>query len=226
MKLTIAELDKQAKERLAKKEELEKKIVDLEQREASAKEKAQEAAEAGDLVAYKASSTEAQDLGTELIVAKAHFKRLGSGDAIVTQEEADSAWKDYTEGYNKKFDKIYSALEEKRAAMLDLIRELIDLQEEAFANRERLAKYAGINPKCYTVLDKPLDAPFPCRCLPDIPGKGEKMRMNGILTANSDVLYFLACLAEKHSLAGVGFVTSPEISRIKNIIERHSARPY
>ena len=168
MKITIEELDKQAMDRIKKRDELRQRIADLEKREEVLKAKAQEAAEAGSLVAYKSASSEVIDVETELIVVRAQYKKIGNSDAIVTREEADAAWKDFTGGYNRLFDKLYAELEKKRSDLLAAYSALIDLQYDAFEKRERLARYAGVKPVAFTSLDRPLDESFPCRYLPEV----------------------------------------------------------
>ncbi len=226
MNLTITDLDKQAQERIAKKAELKRRIEQLEKLEATATEKAQVAAENGDVEAYKASSTECQEIGTELIVAKAQLSKLGSGDAIITQEEAVAVWDDYTKEYNKAFDKLYSAIETKRNELLASIREMIELQEKAFADRERLVNYGGIDSHAYAVIDKPFDRVLSCQYLPEEPTNCEKLHLKGLLSTNADILYYLAWYAESKSLTGIDFIQNSEVSRVKNIIERHTTKPY
>ncbi len=226
MNLTITDLDNQAQERIAKKTELKRRIEQLEKLEATATEKAQAAAENGDVEAYKASSTECQEIGTELIVARAHYKKLGSGNAIITKEEAIAAWDNYTEEFNKSFSKLYSDIEKNRKELLASIREMIELQEKAFAVRERISDYAGFDSHAYTVVDKPFDRVLSCRYLPEEPTSCEKLHLKGLLSTNTDILYYLAWYAESNSLAGIEFMQNPEVSRVKNIIERHTTKPY
>ena len=226
MNLTITDLDKQAQERIAKKAELKRRIEELEKLEATATEKAQAAAENGDVEAYKASSTECQEIGTKLIVAKAQLSKIGSGDAIITQEEAVAVWDDYAKEYNKAFDKLYSGIEKKRNELLASIREMIELQEKAFADRERLVNYAAINTHVYTIMDQPYDRVLPCKYLPEEKTNCEKLHLNGLLSTNADILYYLAWYAESKSLSSIDFIQNSEVSRVKNIIERHTTKPY
>ena len=222
--MKLEELDKQAQERIAKKEELTTRIADLEQRETAANEKAQTAAEAGELEAYKAASSEAQEIVTQLIVARAQHKKLGSGDAIVTQEDAAAAWKDFAGDYDRKFDKLYAELEKKRSDLLSTYRALLDLQYDALEKRDRLAGYAGIKSDSF-IGSNPLDNHFSCRYLPES-SKYEKSKINGINASNADAVYYLACLADEKRLAGLDFYQSEDLERVKNTIVRHSTKPF
>lgn len=226
MKITIEELDKQASDRIKKRKELKLHIADLEQREEALKEKAQEAAEAGSVVAYKSLSSEVIDIQTELIVARAQDKKLGSSDAIVTGEEADAAWKDFTGGYNRQFDKLYAELEKKRSDLLAVYSALIDLQYDAFEKRERLARYAGVNAVSHTGFDKPLDAPFPCRCLPDRVIDSQCASISGTTATDPDLIYYLACYAKENKLNGRSYAESKAVEKIRNIVARHSTKSF
>lgn len=224
MKLTIEELDRQAKERTSKKEELTTKIADLEQRETAAKGNAETAAENGDVEAYKAASSEALEIGTQLVVARAQHKKLGSGDAIVTQEDAAAAWKDFAGDYDRKFDKLYAELEKKRSDLLSTYRALLDLQYDALEKRDRLAGYAGIKSDGF-IGSNPLDNHFSCRYLPES-SKYERSHINGIAATDAEAVYYVACLAEEKQLAGLEFMQSKDVERVRDIVVRHSTKPF
>lgn len=225
MKLTIEELDRQAKERTAKKEELTTKIADLEQRETAAKGNAETAAENGDVEAYKAASSEALEIGTQLVVARAQHKKLGSGDAIVTQEDAAAAWKDFAGDYNRKFGKLYADLEKKRSDLLSTYRALLDLQYDALEKRERLADYAGIKYNGVNIGNRPLDNHFPCRYLPES-CKYERSHINGIAATDAEAVYYVACLAEEKQLAGLEFMQSKDVERVRDIVVQHRTKSF
>lgn len=222
--MKLEELDRQAQERIAKKEELTTRIADLEQREAAANEKAQTAAEAGDVEAYKAASSEALEIGTQLVVARAQHKKLGSGDAIVTQEDAAAAWKDFAGDYNRKFDKLYADLEKKRSDLLAVYRALLDLQYDALEKRDRLAGYAGIKSDGF-IGSNPLDNHFSCRYLPDS-SKYEKSHIGGIAATDADAVYYVACLANEKHIAGLDLYDCKDLERVKNTIVRHSTKSF
>lgn len=226
MKITIEELDKQAMDRIKKRDELRQRIADLEKREEVLKAKAQEAAEAGSLVAYKSASSEVIDVETELIVVRAQYKKIGNSDAIVTREEADAAWKDFTGGYNRLFDKLYAELEKKRSDLLAAYSALIDLQYDAFEKRERLARYAGVKPVAFTSLDRPLDESFPCRYLPEVVKDAQVAVINGVSGTDPELVYYLACYAKENKLSGISYVENKYIEKVRNIVTRHTTKPF
>ena len=103
---------------------------------------------------------------------------------------------------------------------------MIELQEKTFADRERLIDYGGIDSRAYAVIDKPFDRVLSCRYLPDGQTNCEKLHLKGLLSTNADILYYLAWYAEDKSLFGIDFIQNSEGSRVKNIIERHTTKPY
>lgn len=225
--MKFSELKQKAQERISRKAELDKRIAEYERCENEAKERAQVAAENGNVDEYKSASNEAQEYGTQLIVAKAQRKKLGE-DAPLTRDEADTAWEDYTSGYNKQFDKLFADYQKKRKDLLNTYRELVDLQCQAFEAREWLADNCGIDTKLQHITDNPFERAFPCKMLPKRNEGGFGLGLKGMPIDSPDATFFVVWYCKEHNINDpiVLINGEGEVGKFKDVLWRGTTRKF
>lgn len=185
--MTVKELDAKMETRASKVTECEKQIKSLEAKRDDAYGRMQEAAQRNDYPNYKAAHAEYDEASTQLDWTQLQLTEFRNSKPV-TDEEVDAAWSTYAKEYNKRFDSMYQAYEKKRADLMDDLMQLINLQNEAFSVRERIAGYVDFLPLSYTIFDTPYDSRFPCRYLPDTIGK---YFMKHKFINNGDVIFFI-----------------------------------
>ena len=221
--MNTAIIDKLARERKRQKNLLAKTISDLEEQGKYLEEKAMAAAEIGNAKEYRAAHNAAEECGAELAVAKIRYSKMNA-ETLLSDEEADSIWKEYVREYNKLFDKLYADFESKRRVMLDAYKKLVDLQGEAIKCRERLAEYIGKGVvHIYHPVDKPYDDLFPCRCLPT-DSESCKLKAGGTIIRNPDALFYYASKADEDSRKGIPDSDNSELQKEIGIIGRHTIK--
>ena len=225
--MKFKELKQIAQERIAKKAELDKRIADYERCVNEAEQKAQAAAENGNVEEYKAACKEADEQETELIVAKAQRKKMGE-DAPLTLDEADESWEEYVTQYNREFDKKYSDYQKKRKILLNAYRELIDLQSQAIEAREWLADNCGIDTKLKDITDNPFERAFSCNTLPKRNDGGFGLGLHGMPIDSPDATFFVVWYCKEHNINDPMAIMSGsgEIGWFKDILWRGTTRKF
>ena len=225
MKLSIEQIEKKAAEYNAKKKELSERINTLEKKEIEANDRATAAADAGDLPGYKKAVAESGDIGIELEFSRDLLNKMtGSG---VSQQEASAAWKDYADGYNAKFDRMYADFEKKRTELLSTYCALVDLQAEALKTREKLADIGGYGIRLFGIFDKPYDNIFPCRLLPSVDKDPEfNLSFNGTMVKDPDAVFYLVNYRKSKNITGHKWAANDELKRVSDVVGRHTTKNY
>ncbi len=150
------------------------------------KEKAAEAASAGDFDRYQGLSSDAETVSKQLLVKNSFLDALDSNK--VSNAEILSAWAEYASDCDKQFDKLFADYEAKRKALFASYSALIELQGEAITTQNELLKAVGIN-DYREVLD--WKNRLEHKLLPTGHPQLGEIRMNGINYTNPDLLFFL-----------------------------------
>ena len=137
------------------------------------------AAEAGDLPLYrklKEQITEIEDAG---VVRRAHFKKIS---ASVTKEEVTGAWGAFASDYGKQLSSKKAAFEKHMKAAEDAYREMVECQHNAFAQRQKLAGYIGLDPVSMGQVNPELERVFPMPYLASgaVPVDDVSVRVGGL----------------------------------------------
>jgi hypothetical protein len=145
-KATIAEIEKKIREN-------EQKIAKLNEKKASAEAKAKECAEraeaaarAGDVAAYRAATEEKEEAQALAYVSGVQVKECS---AKITDTEALEAWENYRQEYEAKLEKKKAELEKIRGSFASVFEAIVNDQNEAFKQREKVAAWLDIMPSLY-----------------------------------------------------------------------------
>lgn len=142
--MKIEDLDKRSQGRQAREKALEAEITAARAEAVQAANEAEDAAKAGSLYEYNRKISEKQDAEAREYVAKAQLAEIQK--PFVTAAEAQEAWRDYMVRYDKDFQRKSDRLNQTRAAFLAAFEDLLELQNEAFRQREKLGGWLGIHP--------------------------------------------------------------------------------
>lgn len=192
-KLTVKDIENQVTSTQEARAQLGKSKQENEDRAKEYRTKADAAAIAGDVAAYKEFKALADDAEAMAYVCG---KQLDAENNI-TLEQTREAWDSYAADYNKKLSAKLRKLEEAKADLLKDYADALILQGEACAVRERLARYAGVHLQPAGVgIDDRLEKTYPMEYIPC------KNAMKGDVTTaiagssvkDPDAVYYLASL--------------------------------
>lgn len=187
---------------------------------------AEDAAIAGDTERYKKLKSQADDAAATNYVCTKQIERMKSGP-VVTKDEVVDAWTDYAKEYNKTLKAKLKKFHDMKMSMLKEYAEMVDLQGEACAVRERLAEQAGIKidgARRGNSLDKIFQMEFiPCagRTMAEktMSGIGQLSIRGTSRVEDADAVYFLSSL----SLPETKLCDSPEEAKITSVVVWHEA---
>ena len=191
--MTIKDIEKQVENAKKTREQLIKNQSESEEQAKNYRAKADAAAIAGDVDAYKEFKALADDAEAMAYVCG---KQLDAENNI-TLEQTREAWDSYAADYNKKLSAKLRKLEAAKADLLKDYADALILQGEACEVRERLARYAGVHLQPAGVgIDDNLEKTYPMEYIPC------KNAMKGDVTTSiagssvkdPDAVYYLASL--------------------------------
>ena len=187
------------------------------------KEEAEAAAVAGDLEGYKTLKAKASDAEALAYVLQKKVEKSGASD-VFTRDEIDKAWKDYAGDYNKTLKAKLKKFADAKEDLLQLYSEMVTLQRDACAVRERMAKYAGIALQG-AVMDKGIGDAFPMEYIPCVKsGDFGEMDITGTNRVHDpDACYYLSAHAVKNEISWANLATSPEVVRVTDTVVYHQA---
>ena len=140
MKFSIDKIEKMiiqaAKDRAAKEEE----IRDLRGQLDAADAALEAEADAGNLDEYLKKQGQKNILAAKLKIAEHQLDKV---KAEFTPDNVVDAWNDYQGDYSKTFDKKRTEYEKARKDLYRLYLEMVDMQNEALAAREKCARLIG-----------------------------------------------------------------------------------
>ena len=217
MSTTVKDIQLRAEALAKKREDLKKSIAELEGRVADLKGKAQTAAEAGRVDEYKAANSAAQDAEASLYVARVQLQKT---DFNIPEKDIKAAWADYASAYNKKLEKMSSAFDGKRKELLADYKAMVDLQAEAFAARELLARLAGLN----VHEGKAFDNAFPCKTLERGANTPGDHIVKGVGVTNPDAIYYVSQIAKNAGKALIEIYDEPEYMQFQDVVSNHISK--
>lgn len=140
----IEQLEKKATDAQKRAEDLRKEIESMKAKILDREEKGMAAAEAGDDDKYLSLKAEADRLQSLIPVREVLLKK---SENPISEDEARSAWDEYSAQVNKDLSKKYTAYQKLREDFYNRFIELIDLQTEICRKRQRLAELARSDSK-------------------------------------------------------------------------------
>ena len=133
---------KEYRQALDEQQALEKEITQLRDDLAKLEKEAELAAQTGDISSYREKKAAVNDLSDTIFVREMQLKKM---NPVKTQQEAEEAWNEYAEIYNRNFAKAWKAYDQAR---MDLFKEYMDLvngQNEALQIRKKCGACIGID---------------------------------------------------------------------------------
>ena len=192
--MKVADIDKKFQESMKDYQTLIEKQNAAKRQAEDLQSAAEDAALAGDVETYKDLKRKAEDAESLSYVLQKRIEKTGAKD-VFTMEEVVDAWEEYADDHNKKLKAKLKKFSETKLDLLRQYDDLVTLQREACAVRERLARYIGVDKAPGTPdlgLSKlfPMDY-IPCRKKGDF-GALAFASVYGVGIADPDAIYFLA----------------------------------
>ena len=186
--MTIKDIEAQVEATKKAREQLEKSKRDNEAQAKEYREKADAAATAGDVATYKEYKALADD--AEAMAYVCGKQLTAEQGKAVTVEQTQDAWENYAGGYNKKLAAKLKKVQAAKAEYLREYMEAVDLQREACATREKLAKCAGVD-QAKVEWKYPMDY-LPCNNMSN--GRKPLVSIRGANIQDPDAVALLASL--------------------------------
>ena len=165
------------------KEEIEAQTAEKDAAEVAA----QEAADNGDIDAYRQHKAEAEELETSIFVKQAQLNKNGSS---LKEEDVLKAWKKYAADYEKKFTKALSDYETARRGLYEKYMQVINLQNDALKTRERCGFLLGMKPPASIMEYDSHYKNFKMRTLPYTPAPG--LMYKGLAITSPETVFFMS----------------------------------
>lgn len=209
MKMTVDEFFKKVAADKARRESLEADIQNLLQNIAELEAEAA----AGDTATYKQKLQEKADAETDLFVKRTC---LDNFKASVTPDEAKTAWGNYVTGYNAALKKALAAYADKKAELLKMYSDMVDLQRSALATREGLCAAVGLAVNSLT-----MDY-LPCKNGNDLKGS-LRLGETGNRCIDPDAVFYLSDYVIKNNVENPALrgIPNPELERVVNTVVIH-----
>ena len=179
---------------------------------------AETAAVAGDLEKFKTLKRQASDAEALAYVLNKRIEQ-NDGKNLFSKGEIDDAWKDYAAEHNKILKAKLKKFNETKGDLLRQYAEMVAVQRETCAVRERLARYIGVEKSVaqpdYGLAERfPFDA-LPCKKRAD----AGALNVFGASIADPDAAYYLASLNK----VGEDLYKDPEARQVVEVVEfRHA----
>lgn len=211
--MTVDEFNKRITADKERRGGLEAQIKTLLQQVSDLESAAGAAAAAGDTAAYKARLQEKADAETDLFVKRTC---LDNFKPSVTPDDAKTAWGNYVTGYNAALKKALAAYTDKKAELLKMYSDMVDLQRSALAIRESLCAAVGLAVNSMTMDYLP--------CKNGIDAKGAlRLGETGNRCIDPDAVYYLSDYVIRNNVENPALhgVQNPEIDRVVNTVVIH-----
>ena len=211
--MTIKEFDKLIEEDKKKKEALSAEVEELVRQECQLNAEAMTAANAGDVDTYIAKKAAKDKVSATLFVKRKCLDRLGDA---VTKEDSRAAWKDYASDYNKRMKKALADFNAEKAKLCKMYSDMVDLQRDALATRERLAVTVDDDKNAYTMEFIPVRDGNDCGSI----------GMSAVGYKDPDAIYYLSDYAQRNNKNFVPIFGEfdPEYIKITSVVINHNSR--
>lgn len=213
MKMTVDEFNKKVAADKERRESLEAEIRALLQLVADLETAAAAAAAAGDTATYKQKLQEKADAETDLFVKRTCLDNLKDS---VTPEDAMSAWGNYVPGFNTALRNALAAFAEKKAELLQMYSDMVELQRAALVTRENLSAAVGLNADSMSM------EYIPCKNGLD-PKGALRLAEVGTRCIDPDATFYLSDYVVKHRVENPSLhgIANSEIDRVVHTVAEH-----
>lgn len=216
--MTIKEIDEKVQADILNQQIMTEKQKTAERNAQNLNAEAEAAAVAGDLDKYRELKTKAVE---QEEIAYVLGKQIERGETRIDPDDISDAWNRYRADYEKKLHAGLKSFRETKLTMLRKYAEMVSLQRDACATRERLARYIGstVTPLA-AGKDKGLEIRFLMDCIPCAEnGTAGNLSIQGSDIRDPDAAYYLSSLG-KEALA---LARDPEAQTVRNVVRYHRA---
>ena len=216
--MKVSDIDKKYQESMKGFQEMIDKQNNAKREADEFNEAAEAAAVDGDLERYKELKRKAADAEALAYVLQKQIEKNGADD-LFTKSEIFEAWSDYADDHNKKLKAKLKKFTETKSDLLRQYAEMVSLQRETCAVRERLCRYIGIG-KTPAAPDYGLASRFP---MDYIPCKGNmdagSVAIRGANISDPDAVYYLASMEKRAE----DLFKDPDGRRVVEVVGFHRA---
>lgn len=219
-KTTIADLEKIKAAATQERAQAAIDLTELVKRGAILEQEAQAAADSGDLATYREKKAKADAVNEEIFVKQSVAAKQ---ENPITEDMTAEAWETYCADYDKTFKAKYSTYQAAKGELLTMYRELLKMQREAFAKRERLAEFIHMDiSRTPLQIDSTdiISQKFPCKVLPVSEATG--LHMTGTLVRDADAIFYLA----GKNLTPLDIVRDPETVQMFSLLVLHRSKQF
>lgn len=211
MKMTVEHFEELVKKDREQRERLNADISALMEREASLDGEMIAAANSGDETLFKSLKAEKQNVTDSIFVKRSFRDRLTMS---VTVDDARAAWADFVKGYDKRMSAALAEFAAEKERFLQMYSDLVDLQKNACAVRERLSEATGAPVSSFSMVTIPVQK-----------GANTKgaLKLGNVTIIDPDAVYYLSNHVQKTGVQLVYLDGStpidPEYARLKTVVE-------
>ena len=213
--MTVKELDEKIQESILNKQKLTDRQRTAEMKAQTLNAEAETAAASGDVEKYRELRSQATEQGELAYVLK---KQIERDEGNVCDADVTEAWARYRAEYEKKLNAGLKTFRESKMNMLRQYAEMVTLQRDACATRERLTRYLGreVAPLAGGK-DRALETRFSMEYIPNEECLASIMGAN---VEDADAIYYLANLGIKDAVA---LSRNVDAQKIVNVVRYHRA---
>lgn len=197
----------------AQRESLEAEIQNLLQSIAELEAAAAAAAAAGDTETYKTKIQAKADDESDLFVKRTYLDNLKDS---VTPEDAVSAWANYVPTFNTALNEALAGFAEKKAELMQMYSDLVDLQHDALVTREGLCAAVGLDANSMKMNY------IPCKNGTN-PNGSLRLGAIGTHCIDPDAVYYLSdyIVTNNIEMPALRGISDFEIDRVVNTVANH-----
>ena len=214
--MTVEKFDELVKNDKELRERLSAEISALMEEEARLDAEMIAAAEVGNEALFKSLKAKKTDAEDSIFVKRAFLDKL---KAPVDEAAARDAWSDFVKAHDKRMTKAIEAFAAEKEKFLQMYSDMIDLQKDACAVRERLGSAVGLPASSFGMVTIPVQSGA------NIKGA---LKLGNVDIHDPDAVYFLSCYAQKTGAQLVFFDGStpidPEYARVKTVVANRKAK--
>ncbi len=208
--MTVEKFDELVKKDNELRERLSAEISALMEEEARLDTEMIAAAEVGNESLFKSLKAKKTDAEDSIFVKRAFLDKL---KAPVDEAAARDAWADFVKAHDKRMTKAIEAFAAEKEKFLQMYSDMIDIQKNACAVRERLGSAVGLPASSFGMVTIPVQE--------GVNVKGA-LKLGGVNIIDPDACYYLSSYAQKTGaqlvhIMGTGTI-DPECARVMTVV--------
>ena len=196
MKITVKDIDKKYQEHMSACQRMIEQQANAKREADQLNREAEAAACDGNLEEYSALKNKAREAEDLAYVLEKQIEKRNTGD-LFTDEEISAAWDSCAEEHNRLLNEKLKKYNATRTDMLRQYAEMVTLQRETCAIRERLGAYIGMKKEALAP-DYGLGRRFPMEYIPCLKnGENGTLTIRGANIQDPDAAFYLASFGKE-----------------------------